>query len=164
MPGAEDTMMNSTETLALVEFTVYEQFGFILQRFVELSNSGKANSSLLSNFSLDITSLRNLSGNPKNVWAPRVLTLPTLLKTLVTSVLCCLLTCIFTPKLYTLLGNSYWYRALHSRQSRNVYRKNELIQNWVWESRPKLHRFTESFMGLGGWGRCSHEGVCSQLL
>ena len=48
MPGAEDTMMNSTETPALVELTVYEQFGFILQRFVELPNSGKANSSLLS--------------------------------------------------------------------------------------------------------------------
>lgn len=48
MPGAEDTMMNSTETPVLVELTVYEQFGFILQRFVELSNSGKANSSLLS--------------------------------------------------------------------------------------------------------------------
>lgn len=33
MPGAEDTMMNSTETPA---FVVKEQFGFILQRFVEL--------------------------------------------------------------------------------------------------------------------------------
>ena len=57
-----------------------------------------ANSSLLSNFSLDITSLRNLSGNPKNVWAPRVLTLPTLLKTLVTSVLCCLFNSYFHPQ------------------------------------------------------------------
>lgn len=58
-----------------------------------------ANSSLLSNFSLDFTSFRNLSGNPKKVWAPRVVTLPTLLKTLITIVLCCLLTHIFTPKL-----------------------------------------------------------------
>ena len=71
MPGAEDTMMNSTETLALVEFTVYEQFGFILQRFVELSNSGKANSSLLSNFSLDITSLRNLATLSPNSEGPQ---------------------------------------------------------------------------------------------
>ena len=43
-----------------------------------------ASSSLLSDFSLDFTSFRKLSGNPKKVWAPRVLTLPTLLKALIT--------------------------------------------------------------------------------